>query len=1482
MKNIFRLSVIFASIALLFGCEQTVFDLYMAGPTNVTCKSSSSTPTSLTVTLSQSESADNPVMQYTVQLLNTTKDNPSEEDTTVTKTFSPGTSITFTNLTTGKCYYARVRVIYTMGRSEWVVSSNRVKVGKGTVGASESDDSTPNNNQIFYSTTDGKPISLPETRAALEAFNGVKLVSNTYDSSVSRGILTFNSNVDYIGFNAFNGLSNLRVIELPEGIETIEVNSFTGCNNLWNFLGGNDYAAKVSDNHQFLSSRNCLISCAPAHSETTLTIPNTIEVIGDYAISGCMNLTTIHLPETISSIGSKGIRDCSDLRDIYCYAVNPPAASSDMFADLPTDLKIYVPNSALNAYKEADGWRYYSDRIFADPSTLTNNKIYYTSTDSKIVTPYSSSAFNGNITSNTYSNGSGVITFDTDITTFGVEAFKNCTTLKTIQIPNGVETIGTKAFYGCTALQNVSIPSSVITIDNSAFYGCSSLTSIAIPESVTSIGTSAFISCTNLTRLDITSLEAWCNIVLNETSSNPLYKSGGDIYLNGVLLTDVVIPQSITEIKYATFYKAKAITSVTLSNNTTTIGSYAFYGCSSLTSVTIPNGVTSIGSYAFYGCSSLTSIAIPESVTSIDTSAFSSCTNLTRVDITSLEAWCNIAFGGTLSNPLYASGGDIYLNGVLLTDVVIPQSVTEVKFAAFYNARSITSVTLSNNTTTIGSYAFRYCTALTSVIIPESVTSIGNYCFNGCTALTNVYCKPTTPPTLGGTYTFGNNATDRKIYVPAAAVDAYKSATNWSEYASAIEADNSIPNNEIWYTSTDGNIVTPYDAMDFGANIVSNTYSNGKGVITFDGKVTKIGDYAFYQYGNPTLSSLRMPDSVTAIGYYSFSNCENLTSITLSNSLTYIGYAFSYSGITEITIPDSVTYVADHLFSFCDDLKAIYGKFASTDNRCLVVDGVLNSFAPSGLTSYSIPSGITTIGNYAFYDCKNLTSVTIPSSVTAIGHSAFGYTSLSSVTLPSNLQSIGEDAFRYCNITTINIPSSVTTIEGNPFAYCTKLATFSGQYATSDNNALIYNNILTSVASDVTQYTVPEAVKTLGVSSFSNCKSLTSVTIPANVTEIRSHGFSNCPNLAAVHCLSTTPPTANKQNWDAWHCFDNNASGRKIYVPAESVSAYKSAENWSTYADDIVAEATTEMCQILYTSTDGNIITPSSTAAFGAANIVSNTYENGQGVITFDSLVTTIGTSAFSGCTTLSSITIPEGVTSIGGSAFQNCTSLPSITIPVGITSISSAFSGCINLKSVYIDDLSAYCKISFSSISSVPTYNSAKLYVKGTELTKLTIPEDVTTIKYATFYKCSSIKSVVIGNHVTSIENYTFRYCPAITSVKIGNGVTTIGNYAFANCTALESVTIGSGATKIGSGAFLTCSKLAVVRCKPTTPPTLSSSNTFDSNATDRVIYVPQAAVEAYQSATNWSEYASAIVADDNQVTPGDDINENQYPDEL
>lgn len=157
----------------------------------------------------------------------------------------------------------------------------------------------------------------------------------------------------------------------------------------------------------------------------------------------------------------------------------------------------------------------------------------------------------------------------------------------------------------------------------------------------------------------------------------------------------------------------------------TTIGLYAFYRCHSLTSLTIPDSVTSIGNRAFCECYNLTTITIPDSVTSIDISAFRSCNTL--------------------------------------TSITIPNSVTSIKSEAFYE-----------------------CLSLTSITIPDSVKSIGNYVFSYCKVLTSVYCKATTPPLIG-TNVFRDNGSDRKIYVPMESVDVYKSATNWSEYADAIE-----------------------------------------------------------------------------------------------------------------------------------------------------------------------------------------------------------------------------------------------------------------------------------------------------------------------------------------------------------------------------------------------------------------------------------------------------------------------------------------------------------------------------------------------------------------------------------------------------------------------------------------------------------------------------------------------------------------------
>ena len=202
----------------------------------------------------------------------------------------------------------------------------------------------------------------------------------------------------------------------------------------------------------------------------------------------------------------------------------------------------------------------------------------------------------------------------------------------------------------------------------------------------------------------------------------------------------------------------------------TTIGTEAFYNCSSLTSVTIPDSVTTIGDDAFRWCESLTSVTIPDSVTAIGSSAFSSCTSLTNV---------------TIPDSVTAIGSSAFSSCTSLTNVTIPDSVTAIGSSAFSSCSSLISVTIPDSVTTIGEDAFAWCRSLTSVTIPDSVTSIGSFAFSSCYSLTSVYCNAITPPAGGGAM-FYDNASGLKIYVPAESVEAYKSASGWSEYADDI------------------------------------------------------------------------------------------------------------------------------------------------------------------------------------------------------------------------------------------------------------------------------------------------------------------------------------------------------------------------------------------------------------------------------------------------------------------------------------------------------------------------------------------------------------------------------------------------------------------------------------------------------------------------------------------------------------------------
>ena len=405
------------------------------------------------------------------------------------------------------------------------------------------------------------------------------------------------------------------------------------------------------------------------------------------------------------------------------------------------------------------------------------------------------------------------VTIPNNVTSIGEWAFDSCKSLFSVTMPSSVTSIGEYAFYLCNRLTSVTIGNGVTSIGDYAFEGCTSLTSVIIGNSVTSIGRCAFRDCTSLTSIHISDLASWCNISFSGFTSNPLYYAH-HLYVKSKEITDLVIPEGVTSISDDAF-SSNALTSVSIPNSVTSIGPETFYDCwfvknkfinnSTLTdsnnwgatlcdietsegllitdntvfrcrpwatSITIPNNVTSIGNSAFRNCTSLISVTIPNSVTSIGFSAFLGCSELTSI---------------TIPNSVTSIGGSAFSNCSSLTAMTIPNCVTSIGDHAFYGCSGLTSVNIPNSVTSIGYAVFCDCSNLTTVTIGCSVTSIGNYAFYGCSSLTSVKVKATTPPTVD--YSTFSNRSNKTLYVPLGCKAAYQADWFWQGFKSIIETE---------------------------------------------------------------------------------------------------------------------------------------------------------------------------------------------------------------------------------------------------------------------------------------------------------------------------------------------------------------------------------------------------------------------------------------------------------------------------------------------------------------------------------------------------------------------------------------------------------------------------------------------------------------------------------------------------------------------
>ena len=454
---------------------------------------------------------------------------------------------------------------------------------------------------------------------------------------------------------------------------------------------------------------------------------------------------------------------------------------------------------------------------------------------------------------------------------------------------------------------------------------------------------------------------------------------------------DVVIPGGVTEIGPSAFSGCSTMTSVTIPNSVTFIGYMAFSGCTGLTSIEIPGYVTEIVNYAFSNCTGLTSVTIPASVTEIGSGAFYKCTSLASVTFAGKPPVLgDNVFTGT---PWQKSMGEfVVVDGTLLAyqggggEVVIPDTVTAIGDAAFFQNSRITGVVIPDSVKTIGKQAFSYCPKLARVTIGRGVTSIEAHAFERSKALADVVF-------MGSVASIDSTA--------------FKD-TPWENQT----GDFAVVNGTLTrYKGNGGDVVIPDGITAIGSNAFTYTYANKITSVVLPASVTQIGDSAFCQCWD--LADINLPNGLTRIGTSAFAECRSLTSIDIPDSVTEIGEgAFSgCTGLTTVDIPDSITAIPEKMFSGC-----------------------------TALTSVDLPSRLTKIGSSAFHECKNLSSITIPDSVTTIeDHAFFDCKKLPSIIIPGSVTAIGENAFAGCNgVETLKIRTSGIDVGPGAFPSFTK------------------------------------------------------------------------------------------------------------------------------------------------------------------------------------------------------------------------------------------------------------------------------------------------------------------------------------------------------------------------------------------------------------------------------------------------------------
>ena len=943
---------------------------------------------------------------------------------------------------------------------------------------------------------------------------------------------------------------------------------------------------------------------------TSVSMPESITSIGQYAFSGCQNLETVALPESLTALGSNAFYSCKLLKTIKIPS-GVTAIPSSCFYECSSLESVAIPEGVTTIGSEA--FQSCNLNALTLPESLEKIGIY---------------AFSGNQSLKSVNIPAKVKTIESN-------AFHNCG-LTDLVIQEGVQTIDSYAFES-NSLQNLTLPSTIKSIGNGAFRYNNNLQSIICNAVMPpALGDNAFnIEITSSIKVPMASIAAYRKAYGWKDFSN--YYSGevvadGITYRideNGAMvaavepsLTEANIPSSVEfegnrylviKINGYAFADNTNLTAVTLSDGLVEIGNYAFSGCKNLASVTLPESLTTLG-YSAFGSCNLKALTLPESLEKIESSAFNSNRSLKSVNIPAkvktIGAWAFSYCG--------------------LTDLVIPEGVQTIDGSAFYG-NSLQNLTLPSTITSIG---------------------VGAFCYND--GLQSIICNAATPPMLGDNAFSSGIMSDVKV--PLASIAAYRKAYGWKDFSNYYGGEEII----------DG---VAYRIDDKGAYVQAAIMTESEIClaenVAFEGAqypLYKISDNAFA--GNGSITLVTVPATVETIGSNAFdgvtypiikikattppvlaSKLPMLSAIVPPASvkaykaanywkdMTIIGEGkndieVTTSATVDLTeaimtqakiTPASVTSIKVHGPLTNDD---IINALNTNMRSCYAIDlsdaeiealpdgafdgkiGLLEITLPAGLKAIgnnafngcfalrnevTIPAGVQTIGSYAFSGCRNAKfNPALPETLTAIGDYAFqNCANLYAVTLPASLQTIGDHAFEASNVQEAVLPAGLKTIGAYAFRHC----------------------------SNITRVTLPDGLTTLGEGAFQQCEALVTADLmnPMEITSIPRYAFDGCSGLRNVYLPFFIEAVGD-------YAFRGCASLRQIQfvAPTKTIGAYAFSGCRSLKSLDL----------------------------FKCENF------------------TTIGSYAFSGCTSLKSLNLPKSLETIGEYAFSGCQAISVISSP--------------------------------------------------------------------------------------------------------------------------------------------------------------------------------------------------------------------------